>query len=152
MPVIWDAFLRFSVAFVSRLYCNQRIVIGWLPFLHSFFHFCCAHSHFSVSEFLNHYFFDWETKMHKGYFHMCFPQPSCFAWSSLGLRVCSCGCGAGCHARGYRSLPWHTDDSDHSHRGKPVLHCSWVTATIFVLWLCPACLQFAWLQYFFYFI
>ena len=107
---------------------------------------------FPLAEFLNHYFFDWETKMHKGYFHMCFPQPSCFAWSSLGLRVCSCGCGAGCHARGYRSLPWHTDDLDHSHRGKPVLHCSWVTATIFVLWLCPACLQFAWLQYFFYFI
>ena len=62
-----------------------------------------------LSEFLNHYFFDWETKMHKGYFYMCFPHHSCFAWSSLRLRVCSCGSDAGCHARGHRSLPWHTE-------------------------------------------
>lgn len=62
-----------------------------------------------LSEFLNHYFFDWATKMHKGYFYMCFPHPSCFAWSSLRLRVCSCGCDAGCHGRGYRSLPCHPE-------------------------------------------
>lgn len=81
---------------------------------------------------------------------MWFPPTthSCSAWRSLCLRVCSGGLGAGCHARGHRHLPGPRDTGWTIIIGAKQSYIGLlVTATIFVLWLCPACLQPTCLQH-----